>query len=99
MEKTEIIKNAFDVLAGFEVMSTAEKLTAFDTVINTLGSYPKPQQKGGEIRAETSIIGAYLCVSNVRNTCKLSVFGYEAPETAHNTVLQNLETALTLLLK
>ena len=97
--KTEIITNCLDLLAGFELLDPTQQTGIFVTIIDTLGSYPKPQKKHDNVRAKDNLISVYLFVSNVRNACKLGEFGAITPIQANQTILANLENALTELLK
>ena len=96
--KTEIITNCLDLLAGFELLAPTQQTGVFLSIIDKLGSYPKPQKKYDTIRAKDSLISAYLFVSNVRNACKLGELGAITPIQANQTILGNLENALTELL-
>jgi len=95
--KTQIVTDAMDLMAGFEKLANTEKPEQLQCVIDTLGSYPKPQKKTDIARCSNENLGAYLCVSNVRNTCKLSEIGLHSYTIVLNTIHFNLELALSLL--
>jgi|SRR5690606_7119143 len=99
MERTAIIRDCFDLLAGFEQLNRAEQTDVFNAVIDTLGSYPKPMRKTSTRPATSAQIGCYLCVSNVRNACKLATFGQIGNQTALQIVQDNLEKAYSLLVE
>lgn len=97
--RTEQIKDALDLLGGFEQMATIEeKKQTLLTVIDTLGGYPKPTKKHTTEPTTAHELGAYLFVSNCRNACKLGELECIAMETAHRIAVVNLGNALGLLL-
>lgn len=95
--KKQIITDCLDLLAGFELQELKEQKATLESVIDTLGSYPKPQNKKDNVRAKSNQIASYLFVSNVRNACKLSTLGYIKLNVGFNTIQYNLECALSLL--
>ncbi|AIQ00316.1 hypothetical protein ACQ1Q1_00050 [Ornithobacterium rhinotracheale] len=95
--RTEIIKRCFDEMAGFGTLNESEQMHTLQSVVNTLGSYPKPRQKGDEVEPSPEDLGAFLSASNVRNACKLAMLRVWRTSTAENIINTNLEIALTLL--
>jgi len=95
--KIEIITNCLDLLTGFEHLTNNEKKDCFSSVIDTLGSYPKPQKKTDIQRAKTYQIASYLFVSTARNYCKLSIENFIKLDTGINVIQYNLESALSIL--
>jgi hypothetical protein len=95
--KTQIITDCLDLLAGFELQEPKEQKATLQSIIDTLGSYPKPQNKKDIVRAKSNQIASYLFVSNVRNACKLSSLSYIKLNVGFNTIQYNLESALSLL--
>ncbi|MFA7444539.1 MAG: hypothetical protein WCY89_01200 [Flavobacteriaceae bacterium] len=95
--RVEIIKDCMDLMGGFELLQTFKRKPVLLTVIDTLGSYPKPQRKGDTVRASDKDLGAYLSVSNVRNACKLADLDFIGMPHALSLIRYNLEQALTIL--
>lgn len=93
-----IIEEVFDLLAGFDVDKPQNQRETIQTVINHLGSYPKATPKHSKIEPHPNILGAYLCISNVRNACKLALLGVYSIDTLTLKVDEELITALNLLL-
>lgn len=96
-QKTKIVCEVMDLMAGFENLPNQGKPEQLQIVINTLGSYPKPQKKQALVNCNTKDLGVYLCISTIRNTCKLSIIGYQSFSIGLNVINYNLEKALTLL--
>lgn len=97
--RVEKIKDALDLLGGFEQLPTVEtKKQTLLTVVDTLCGYPKPTKKGSTEPTPVKDLGAYLFVSNSRNACRLGELEYIALETAHRTAVVNLGNALGLLI-
>ena len=96
--KTQIITACLDLLAGVELQETKEQKATLQSIIDTLGSYPKPQNKNNLVRAKSNEIASYLFVSNVRNACKLSTLGYIKLNVGFNSIQYNLEDALAILI-
>ncbi len=93
-----IITECLDLLAGFELLTDTEKSQTAQTIIDTLGSYPKPQKKNAPENAPSYLVGAYLMASNVRNACKLFLLGYLDDVLLFQAIAQeNCENALGLL--
>lgn len=95
--RVRLITDCMDLMAGFELLNHAEQLQILQMVIDTLGSYPKPQKKADTLPAPTKAVGAYLFVSNVRNACKLHAFGFIPTESTKQAIDSNLSNALSLL--
>lgn len=70
---------------------------AFNRVIDLLGSYPKPRQKGDEIEPQPTTLGSYLFVSNARNAVKLGLLKYHTEAQAGIIGIYNLRDALKLI--
>ena len=87
-----------DLFCGFRLINPTEQNQLFFDAIDVLGSYPKPQRKNSTNTATKNNLGAYLFVSNARNTCKLASIGLIANDTAYNLIQTNLENALSLLI-
>lgn len=98
MNKIAKITDCLDLLAGFELLPIAERNGVFQSIINTLCGYPKPNKKSAITEPSPKILGAYLCVSNARNGCKLALLGIWDNSQAINIIQVNLEIALTLLI-
>ena len=64
---------------------------------DTLGSYPKPQQRGEEKEVCPNELGAYLFTSTARNSAKLAKLGYIPFNKAFEAISGSLERALGLL--
>jgi hypothetical protein len=95
--KKEIITNCLDLLADFELLNQKEQKGCFQQIIDVLGGYPKPQNKFDKVEATKTEIGVYLFVSNVRNTCKLSILGILKYKESYLVAQYNCEFALSLL--
>lgn len=98
MLRVDIIKDSFDMIAGFEFLNNIEQKEVFQSIINTLANYPKPQKKGSSKKATNKDIAAYLYVSNTRNSSKLAIMGFLDHKEALNTLNINLQNSLTVLL-
>jgi hypothetical protein len=96
--KVQIITNCLDLLAGFEYLTPKEQKDCFQQIIDVLGSYPKPQKKNVLESAKPNEIACFLLVSNVRNACKLSTFGFIDFKAGYSTIQENCEFALSLLI-
>ncbi len=93
-----LITETMDLMAGFEIDTPKGQGETLQLIINHLGSYPKPRQKGATIAPPNYIIGAYLCISNVRNACKLRLLEiYTKPQTII-VINSNLISALSLII-
>lgn len=99
MNKIAQITDCLDLLAGFDLLPQTEQKQVFQNVIDTLCGYPKPRKKGATTEPSPEILGAYLSVSNTRNTCKLGLLDIAPKNKALNVISENLELALTLLTK
>lgn len=98
MLRVNKITDCMDVLSLWETSTRPERVEILQTVINTVGGYPKPRHKGETIEPTPETLGAYLCISNVRNYSKLGALGVLDIETAYIMICRHLETALTLLI-
>jgi hypothetical protein len=105
MIQINVITDCLDLLSSFSFtkpskpfINPVEQNKLFFDVIDILGSYPKPQHKNSVDTATPNNLGAYLFVSNARNTCKLASIGLVANDTAYNLIQTNLENALSLLI-
>lgn len=95
--RVAIVQDCIDLMGGFELLQPFERKPVLLAVIDTLGSYPKPQYKGDTKQATPNNIGAYLLVSNVRNACKLAEMDFIGMPHALSLIRYNLEQALTIL--
>lgn len=92
-KQTAILMDCFDTLAGFPFsVSDTEKQALAQSIIETLGDYPKPQRKG-----DTTETGAYIFVSMARNTAKMAKLGYMPYSFAFGDIASCFERALGLL--
>ncbi len=96
--KRELITDAMDIMAGFDIDTPQNQRETLQTVINHLSEYPKASKKGATEEPHPNIVGAYLCVSNVRNACKLGLIGVYGLDTITLHIAENLTTALNLIL-
>lgn len=87
-----------DLMAGFSIDTPTSQQETLNIVIDHLGSYPKPRQKGDTAKPHPNILGAYLHISNVRNACKLGVLGAYSLSKVDFMVNENLINALNLIL-
>lgn len=95
--RVKIVQDCMDLIGGFELLQPFERKPVLLAVIDTLGSYPKPQKKGDTVRTSDKDLGAYLLVSNVRNACKLADIDFIGMPHALSLIRYNLEQALTIL--
>ncbi len=96
--KKALIMEAMDLMAGFDIDTEANQRETLDMVINHFSNYPKPRKKGDAEEPHPNILGAYLCVSNVRNACKLGLINICRLEDVKARIDNNLMLALDLLL-
>jgi hypothetical protein len=83
----------FDTLAGFPFsVSDTEKQALMQSIIETLGDYPKPQH-----RSDATGAGAYIFVSMARYTAKMAKLGYLSYSSASGNIAGYFERALGLL--
>lgn len=94
----QVLYTVMDEVATLQHETQQDKTDTFNLIIDTLGGYPKPRQKGDVVEPHTNVLGAYLCVSNVRNACRLYLLGVNNYNTTIQTIEQNNEIALGLLL-
>lgn len=93
------ITECMDLLAGFDLLDTeVQYKELFAHVTDSLGNYPKPQLKGSTKEPTNEVLGAYLCISNVRNALKLAKLGVVTYQTGYGIASLNAELALSLLL-
>lgn len=93
-----LITETMDLMAGFEIDTPTNQNETLRAVIEHLGSYPKPRQKGDTTEPKPNVLSVYLCVSNVRNACKLGMLGVWGLDTVNLHIDNNLTTALNLVL-
>lgn len=98
-QNTKIVTDAMDLIAGFKLLTNQEKTEVLQNIINALGSYSKPRQKGDPKEPKNNVLGAYLCISNVRNACKLCLLNIWSYQTAKQVINYNLEGALSELMQ
>ncbi|MEJ8606539.1 hypothetical protein JSO56_06345 [Riemerella anatipestifer] len=97
--KEQILTECIDLIAVVDYLPEDEHAKVYSEIIETLGTYPKPQEKGNPEAPTPEILGAYLCASSVRNACKLTLLGYLDNRTAKTTITDYLTNALTLLIE
>lgn len=67
------------------------------SIINTLGDYPKPREKDNHTEPPREELAAYLYVSTARNKLKLAQLDYIPYDLAFVSVYSCFETAMSLL--
>ncbi len=95
--KIELVQSVMDELATFEHDTPQGKADTLQLIIDTLGSYPKPTQKGDTTEPHPNIKGAYFCMANVRNACRLGLLGVYDDTDTMITIDRNNVQALNLL--
>ena len=98
MQKVSIITACIDLMSVFNLLTPKEQKEQLQLIIDTLGSYPKPQTKDKRRIATHTTLSAYLYISNARNYCKLGLLGLNNLSITASNVSNNLENALTLLI-
>jgi hypothetical protein len=98
MQKISIITACIDLMSVFNLLTPKEQKEQLQLVIDTLGSYPKPQTKDKKRIATHTTLSVYLYTSNARNYCKLGLLGLNTLNITASKVNDNLENALTLLI-
>ncbi len=94
-----IVTECMDILCLFPTLSSpTEQKALFFQCIDAMGSYPKPSKKGDGFEPKGETLGAYLCISNVRNVLKLGLLGVMNYTNSYDIATLNLELALSLLL-
>ncbi len=98
-KKQSIITDCMDILSKWDLPFPAiERHQILNEIIDTLGSYPKPRKSKQYPEPHQNILGAYLCISTVRNACKLALIKVWSEKKAEKVIRENLETALSLLI-
>lgn len=92
-----IIEACFDNLVTAPYLIHQEQLELTQSIIDALGDYPRPKEKGDNAETAPNILGAYLCISTARNTLKLALLNYAIIGDAFACAYGCFETALTLL--
>ncbi|MCG8237367.1 hypothetical protein J2Q21_12330 [Tenacibaculum finnmarkense genomovar ulcerans] len=93
----QVIQSVMDETATFNCHKKELKKAVVQQIINALGSYKKPCKKGSLIIPHPNLLGAYLCVSNVRNACKLCLIGVNDYTETLQIIQLNNEIAISLL--
>ena len=96
-KQTALLMDCFDLLADIPLRNNKEQKELAQSIIDTLGNYPKPQHKNEEKETNPTELGAYLYTSTARNFAKLFLLGYTPFKNALNAIISNLENALGLL--
>ena len=98
--RPEVLKTCLDTLAEFPYLTaTPEKVQLLESIIDTLGGYPKPREKGDHAEPPTGTLAAYLFVSNARNAVKLGCIGSYSYADAARIAANNLESAFSLIVE
>ncbi|MCD8428444.1 hypothetical protein [Tenacibaculum finnmarkense] len=93
----QVIQSVMDETATFNYHTKELKKAVVQQIINALGSYKKPCKKGSSVIPHPNLLGAYLCVSNVRNACKLCLIGVNNYTETLQIIQLNNEIAISLL--
>lgn len=98
-KQVAILMDCLDHLAEKpDTGNTAACYEFFQQIIDKLGSYPKPSDKGDTHKVPANVMCAYLYTSNARNSCKLAQLKVFASYTvAFDIVRSELEAALSVL--
>ncbi len=97
MKKVNQITDGMDLLSTWEMQTNTERKDTLSAIIDTLGGYPKPRKSKQDPEPHPKILGAYLCLSVVRNACKLALLDVWDMEYSYIIIATNLENALSLL--
>lgn len=94
--RLEMLDNCLEILQNTNRNNYKE---IFQKAIDTMGSYPKPTEKGSmpETEPKPAVLAAYFYVSNARNALKLGLLKYYTVAKAQKTIISNLEKAIKLL--
>lgn len=96
-KQTSILMDCIDLLAGIPHLSDTDKSGLTQSIINTLGSYPKPQKKNKATGIAPHHLGAYLYTSTAHNAIRLAQLEYIALDKAFSVAGYCLEASLSLL--
>lgn len=97
-KQTAVLTDCFDLLASVPFLqSDKEQSELAQSIIDSLGSYPKPQKKHETTETAPQCLGAYLYASTARNAVKLAGLGYIPYKDAFQVAEQCFENALSLL--
>ncbi|MDO5665138.1 MAG: hypothetical protein Q4G63_07770 [Bacteroidia bacterium] len=97
-KQTACLTDCLDLLASIPFLSDNDERDELATnIIDTLGSYPKPQKKNEEKEVHPNELGAYLFTSTARNNAKLAQLGFIPYGKAFEAITGNFERALGLL--
>lgn len=95
-----ILTDCMDTLAASDLMiAKAEQSELLQSIVDTLGSYPKPRVKGEAKEENPAELGAYLFASTARNVAKLGLLQIVGYAEAVGTILQCFENALGLIVE
>lgn len=96
--QTAILTECFNHLATAPYLAIhRERYDLAQTLIDTLGSYPRPHEKGSDTPVNNDLLGAYLYASTARNTLKLSQLGFIPFDNAFGIAGGCFEASLSLL--
>lgn len=93
-KQTSVLTDCIDLLAGFSLLSDTDKYDLAQSIIDTLGNYPRPRQKN---EPTPQYLGAYLYASTARNSVKLAQLGYMPFNNAFSVAGSCFEASLSLL--
>lgn len=97
-QQTAILTECLDHLATVPCLAIyRERYDLAQTLIDTLGSYPRPREKGSDTPVSNDLLGAYLYASTARNTLKLSQLGFIPFDNAFGIAGGCFEASLSLL--
>lgn len=95
-KQTSILMDCIDQLAGVSLLSDTDN-ELVQSIIDTLGNYPRPRQKNKLTKPTPQCLGAYLYASTARNSVKLAQLGYMPFDNAFSVAGSCLEASLSLL--
>lgn len=96
-KQTSILMACIDLLAGYSHLSDTDKYELAQSIIDTLGNYPRPRRKNEPTEPASQCFGVYLYASTARNTLKLAQLGYMPFDNAFSVAGSCLEASLSLL--
>lgn len=95
---TSTIAACFDDLAAAPHLENQQAhYELAQSIIDTLGSYPKPREKGNHAEPPREELAAYLYVSTARNKLKLAQLDYIPYDLAFVSAYGCFEMAMGLL--
>ncbi len=97
-KQTALLMDCLDQLTEQHFLAIhRERHDLAQNIIDTLGSYPRPREKGSDTPASREVLAAYLYASTARNTLKLAQLGYIPFPNAFGIVGGCFEASLSLL--